>query len=277
MGNIKMKQYLYRLFQWVFKGLPVMKVPANVTINRGGKQLAGRKIVVTGGSRGIGYWMAKRFLDEGAGVLISGRDVNRLKQAAEELRCQYLQFDVTDVKSTPAFVEDAARLLGGLDGLVNNAGICNQDNGFLNVTETSYDEQFLTNVKGPFFLTLAFLKYIEVERVNSSSVLFITSERGLYPDDAPYGMTKAAIGNIVAGLARKFATMGVHINAIAPGVVADVLADPKKMEDLYLKGAAGKRFILPQEIAETAVWLMSDASKCVSGEIIPCNQCNHLK
>ncbi|MBQ9706259.1 MAG: SDR family oxidoreductase, partial [Paludibacteraceae bacterium] len=139
------------------------------------------------------------------------------------------------------------------------------------------DEQFLTNVKGPFFLTQAFLKYIEVERVNSSSVLVITSERGLYPDDAPYGMTKAAIGNIVAGLARKFATMGVHINAIAPGVVADVLADPKKMEDLYLKGAAGKRFILPQEIAETAVWLMSDASKCVSGEIIPCNQCNHLK
>ena len=277
MGNIKMKQYLYRLFQWVFKGLPVMKVPANVTINRGGKQLAGRKIVVTGGSRGIGYWMAKRFLDEGADVLITGLDVNRLKQAAEELRCQYLQFDVTDVKSTPAFVEDAARLLGGLDGLVNNAGICNQDNGFLNVTETSYDEQFLTNVKGPFFLTQAFLKYIEVERVNSSSVLFITSERGLYPDDAPYGMTKAAIGNIVAGLARKFATMGVHINAIAPGVVADVLADPKKMEDLYLKGAAGKRFILPQEIAETAVWLMSDASKCVSGEIIPCNQCNHLK
>ena len=272
-----MKQYLYRLFQWVFKGLPVMKVPANVTINRGGKQLAGRKIVVTGGSRGIGYWMAKRFLDEGAGVLITGRDVNRLKQAAEELRCQYLQFDVTDVKSTPAFVEDAARLLGGLDGLVNNAGICNQDNGFLNVTETSYDEQFLTNVKGPFFLTQAFLKYIEVERVNSSSVLFITSERGLYPDDAPYGMTKAAIGNIVAGLARKFATMGVHINAIAPGVVADVLADPKKMEDLYLKGAAGKRFILPQEIVETALWLMSDASKCVSGEIIPCNQCNHLK
>ncbi|MBQ9705649.1 MAG: SDR family NAD(P)-dependent oxidoreductase, partial [Paludibacteraceae bacterium] len=106
-----MKQYLYRLFQWVFKGLPVMKVPANVTINRGGKQLAGRKIVVTGGSRGIGYWMAKRFLDEGAGVLITGRDVNRLKQAAEELKCQYLQFDVTDVKSTPAFVEDAARLL----------------------------------------------------------------------------------------------------------------------------------------------------------------------
>lgn len=69
----------------------------------------------------------------------------------------------------------------------------------------------------------------------------------------------------------------VHVNAIAPGVVADVISDIDKYDDLYLKGAVGKRYILPEEIAEIATYLMSDASKCVSGEIIPCNQSNHLK
>lgn len=272
-----MKQYFYRLYKWILKGIPVLVIPANITTIEGGNLLKGRKIIVTGGCRGIGYWLAKRFLIEGADVLITGRDAEYLQKIADELNCKYLTLDVTDVSSFDRFIYEATQLLGGLDGLVNNAGICNIDNGFLNVTEKSYDEQFTTNVKGPFFLTQAFLKYIEKANVGKSSILFITSERGLYPDDAPYGMTKAAIGNIIAGLAHKFAIKGVHINAIAPGVVADVINKPNKYDDLYLKSSVSQRYILPQEIAETAVWLMSDASTCISGEIIPCNSANHLK
>ena len=175
------------------------------------------------------------------------------------------------------YAEQSAEAMGGLTGLVNNAGVCNLDKGFLNVTEQSYDEQFLLNVKSPFFLTQAFVQYVTEKKVPSSSVLFITSERGLYPDDAPYGMTKAAIGNIIAGIARRFALQGVHINGIAPGVTADTKGHPEMYEDLYLKGAVGKRYIVPDELAEVAVFLMSDASKCVSGEIFPCIQANHYK
>lgn len=272
-----MKQYLYRLWQWLYKGIPVMKVPANVTTIELGKRLIGQKIIVTGGSRGIGFHMAKKFLSEGAEVLIVGRNAQKLTEASLELHCKYLRYDINDTSNAESFIATASELLGGLTGLVNNAGICNKDDGFLNVTEKSFDEQFLTNVKSPFFLTQAFLRYIDSHKIPSSAVLFITSERGLYPDDAPYGMTKAAMGNIIAGLARQFATRGVHVNAIAPGVVADVISDTNKYDDLYLKGAVGKRFIIPEEIAEVATYLMSDASKCVSGEIIPCNQCNHLK
>lgn len=272
-----MKQYFYRLWQWLYKGIPVLKIPANVTSIDSGKRLNGQKIIITGGSRGIGFYMAKKFLSEGADVIIVGRNIHNLKQASMELHCQYLAYDINDIANAGTFITKAAELLGGLTGLVNNAGICNKDNGFLNVTEQSFDEQFLTNVKSPFFLTQAFLRYIDSHKISASSVLFITSERGLYPDDAPYGMTKAAMGNIIAGLARQFATRGVHVNAIAPGVVADVISDIDKYDDLYLKGAVGKRYILPEEIAEIATYLMSDASKCVSGEIIPCNQSNHLK
>ncbi|MBR5027971.1 MAG: SDR family oxidoreductase, partial [Bacteroidales bacterium] len=94
---------------------------------------------------------------------------------------------------------------------------------------------------------------------------------------SPYGMTKAAIGNIIAGIARRFAKQGVHCNGIAPGVTADTLSNSDIVDDLYLKVAVGKRYILPDEIAETAVFLMSEQSKCISGEIIPCNQANHYK
>ena len=275
--TMSMKQYLYRLWQWLYKGIPVMKVNAGVTTLFPSKQLLGRKILITGGSQGIGLQIAKRFVSEGAEVLIVGRDARKLQNAAQNIGCRYMAFDLTNIADLPNLIQEAVELLGGLDGLVNNAGICNIDNGYLNVTEQSYDEQFLLNVKSPFFLTQAFVRHCEANKVQSASILFVTSERGLYPDDAPYGMTKAAIGNIVAGIARRFAVKGIHCNAIAPGVTADVAKKPELYDDAYLKGAVGKRYIMPQELAEVATFLMSNSSKCISGEIIPCNQANHYK
>lgn len=274
---MSMKQYLYRLWQWVYKGIPVQKINAAISTIDASQVLCGKKILITGGSKGIGYQIAKRYIAEGAEVVIVGRDEEKLSSAANDLGCQYLTYDLTNMHDLPSLVQQSAELLGGLNGLVNNAGVCNIDNGFLNVTENSYDEQFTLNVKSPFFLTQAFVQYCIDHSVESSGIVFITSERGLYPDDAPYGMTKAALGNIVAGIARRFAFKGIHCNAIAPGVTADTKQHPELQDDAYLKGAIGKRYILPDELAEVAVFLMSDASKCISGEIIPCNQANHYK
>lgn len=272
-----MKQYLYRLWQWIYKGIPVMKVNASISTTQANQQLAGRKILITGGSKGIGSHIAKRFVEEGAHVVIVGRNESALQSAAQKIGCKYIVHDLVDIAGLSDLVTNAASILDGLDGLVNNAGVCNIDNGFLNVTEQSYDEQFTLNVKSPFFLTQAFVRYCTMNNIPSASVLFITSERGLYPDDAPYGMTKAAIGNIVAGIARRFAVQGIHCNAIAPGVTADTISHPELQDDAYLKGAVGKRYIMPQELAEMAVFLMSPASRCLSGEVIPCNQANHYK
>lgn len=277
MACIEMKEYLYRLWQWLYKGIPILKVPANISVQDSAHRLKGQKILVTGGSKGIGYHIAKRLVAEGAEVMIVGRDAHMLQSASEQIGCHWLQFDLMNVGQMPQLVVESADGLGGLTGLVNNAGICNDDDGFLNVTEKSYDDQFLLNVKSPFFLTQAFVRYVTEHQVPSSSIVFITSERGLYPDDRPYGMTKAAVANIVTGIARRFALQGVHCNGIAPGVTADTLSHPEMTDDLYLKGAVGKRYMMPDEIAELAVFLMSDASKGVSGEIIPCNQANHYK
>ena len=254
-----------------------MKVNAAISTTDAAQRLKGKKILVTGGSKGIGLQIAERYVQEGAAVVIVGRNEDALMQASNKIGCKYIQYDLTDTANLSSLVDKATELLGGLDGLVNNAGICNIDKGFLNVTEESYDEQFLLNVKSPFFLTQAFVKHCTEHSVESAGVVFVTSERGMYPDDAPYGMTKAAIGNIIAGIARQFATKGIHCNAIAPGVTADVQSHPEIYDDAYLKGAVGKRYIMPEELAEVAVFLMSDASKCISGEIIPCNQANHYK
>lgn len=272
-----MKKYLYRLWQWLYKGVPQLRIPANVTIQSFSQRLENQKIIITGGGKGIGYHLAKRFVAEGAKVLIVGRDAEQLKNVADELGCEWIRYDLTDTRNLASLVEEAVQKMKGLTGLVNNAGLCNIDNGFLNVSEESYDDQFLLNVKSPFFLTQAFVRYVTECQVTSASILFVTSERGLYPDDAPYGMTKAAVGSIIAGIARRFALQGVHCNGIAPGVTADTLSHSEMTDDLYLKDAVGKRYILPDELAELAVFLMSDASKCVSGEIFPCNQANHYK
>ena len=278
MGDFEMKQYLYRLWQWIYKGVPVVKINAGITYVQRGKLLSGQKIIVTGGSKGIGSHIASRFVQEGADVVIIGRNEDELIEVSSQINCKYIRYDLTDISGLSKLVEIAAEKLNGLTGLVNNAGICNIDNGFINVTEKSFDEQFLLNVKSPFFLTQAFVKYINEHGVKSSGIIFITSERGLYPDDAPYGMTKAAIGNIISGIARKFAQNGIHINGIAPGVTAhNEINKSEFSDDLYLKGAIGKRYILPEELSEVAVFLMSDVSKCISGEIIPCNQANHYK
>lgn len=272
-----MKTYLYRLFKWISKGIPVNKINAGITTINSSNKLAGKKILVTGGSKGIGYHLTKKFIEEGAEVVIIGRNEKKLNEAAKSLGCHSICLDITNISQLDDLICKAAELMGGVNCLVNNAGICNIDNGFVNVSEESYDQQFLTNVKSPFFLTQSFVKWVTKHNTQPASVIFLTSERGKYPDDAPYGMTKAAMANIIPGLARQFAARDIRFNAIAPGVTADVLGNPDILEDLYLKGAVGKRFFLPQELAEVATFLLSDASKCISGEEIACDQANYYK
>ena len=128
--TMSMKQVLYRLWQWLYKGIPVTKVNAGVTTILPSKQLQGRKILITGGSQGIGLQIAKRFVAEGANVVIVGRDARRLKDAAQSIGCKYIAFDLTNITELPKLIQETIELLGGVDGLVNNAGVCNIANGF---------------------------------------------------------------------------------------------------------------------------------------------------
>lgn len=236
------------------------------------RRLDGKRIVVTGGTGGIGQAMAKRFVAEGAKVLITGRNENKLKQISSELGCEMIPLDVTCTEDFDAFVSHANGKLGGIDCLVNNAGISLHES-FQTVTPEGFDQQVATNLKGPFFLSQKVLAYMEQNQVKGQ-VLFVSSETGETADIRPYGLTKAAVNSLVQGLAYLYAKQGIRVNAIAPGVTASAMTGFNADENLNCSYNVGGRAYLPEEMAEVAAFLLSDASGCISGQIITCNNGN---
>lgn len=233
-------------------------------------QLVGKKIIITGGGRGLGFAMAKKFQSEGAEILIAGRNENTLKTSAEELGCKYLVLDVSHIESLTEFIREADGLLGGVNAIVNNAGISLHEKSFFDVTPETFDAQVATNLKGCFFLTQEFIKLIQ-SRKQEGNVLCVSSETGDTMDFRPYGFTKAAVNSMVQGLAYLFRKEGIRINAIAPGITASDMTGISASGNLTAGDYATGRYYLPEEVAETACFLLSNASGCISGQIITCN------
>lgn len=232
--------------------------------------LKGKKIIITGGGRGLGASMAEKFVKEGADVLIVGRTEKTVKDTAERIGCKYLTLDVSKVDTFADFIQQADDILGGINCLVNNAGISLHENTFFDVTPDTFDRQIDTNFKGAFFLTQEFIRKVKAEG-RKANVLFVSSETGDTMDFRPYGFTKAAVNSMVQGLAYLFKTENIRINAVAPGITASDMTGVKADGNLNAGNYATGRYYLPGEVAETACFLLSDASGCVSGQIITCN------
>ena len=214
--------------------------------------------------------MAAKFISEGASVLITGRHIDVLQKTAEQLGCKYLQLDMQDTKSFENFIVQADQMLGGVDCLVNNAGISLHEPTFFDVTPESFDAQIATNFRGAFFLTQCFTQLL-LHKNRKGDVLFVSSETGETVDIRPYGFTKAAINSMVQGLACLFVSQGIRVNGVAPGITASDMTGYKADGNLYLPDNATERVYLPEEVAETACFLLSDISGCISGQIIVCN------
>lgn len=267
---MSLKQYIKRGIRYVVKGTPIQYIEANITYTQAQERLKGRKIIVTGGGKGLGAAMAAKFVAEGATVLISGRNEKTLKETANKIGCTYLVLDIQDTAKLDNFITEADKILGGVDSLVNNAGISLHESTFFDVTPETFDTQIATNLRGGFFLTQSFTKLLLHEK-RKGNVLFISSETGETVDIRPYGFTKAAINSLVQGLACLFVDKNIRVNAIAPGVTASDMTGFKSEGNLFYGGNITKRIYLPEEVAETACFLLSDISGCISGQIIVCN------
>lgn len=246
------------------------KVSATITYNTPNQTLNGKKIIITGGGRGLGSAMAEKFVKEGAEVLIVGRTEKTVKETADRIGCKYLTLDVSKVDTFADFIKQADELLGGINCLVNNAGISLHENTFFDVTPNTFDRQIDTNFKGAFFLTQEFIKLIKANN-RRANVLFVSSETGDTMDFRPYGFTKAAVNSMVQGLAYLFRKENIRVNAVAPGITASDMTGISADGDISAGDYATGRYYLPEEVAETACFLLSDASGCVSGQIITCN------
>ena len=275
------KRGIRKLAKLILESSPEKNVTVNVSQINYGKILENRNIVITGGGKGIGFAIARKCILEGANVVITGRTEKTLKEATEKLgdSCKYVVFDISKVEEMKKFLsmcED--KFAGKIDSLISNAGISLHENIYKNVTIEGFDKQFNTNFRANYFLAKEFLEYLERNNCENGNLIFISSETGNQCYDIPYGLTKAALNSLTRALSRRVYKNNIRVNAIAPGVtVSDMVKDYVDIdsENMYRK-CASDRVFLPEEVAEVACFLLSDASKCISGEIIHCNAGNHL-
>lgn len=267
-----LKQYLKRGFKYIIMGQPHIHTTAQIAIKDPSNILADKRILVTGGSKGIGYAMAKKFVAEGAKVMITGRNEEVLKQAAVEIGCLYWCMDVSDTASVRKQYLEADRKIGGFNCLVNNAGISLHEKSFLDVSEEQFDSQFSINLKGGYFLTQLFTQKCKDEKRDNCKVIFMSSQRGTFVDDIPYGLTKATINSLVQGLAYDLIGYGIRVYGLAPGATMTDLIGEDTQGNLYYEINRSKRLYLPEEVAEIAVFLLTDMANCLSGNILVCDE-----
>lgn len=240
----------------------------------GANRLAGKNVVVTGASSGIGEAIAIKAAQEGAKVLLIGRREKKLKDIFDKNkeRCIYLVSDVT--KDTNLLEKCLKALDGKIDVFVNNAGIYIQHQG--SYTEQDFDKTFALNIKAPYMLTQQYISYCR-ENCIKGNILMISSNRALFGDTTPYGLSKAAMNNMVKGFARNNANAGIRVNALCPGMVATEINNVDKTGNMYSGNPKFERILMPEEIAEVAIFLMSDVSQCINGAIIPCDGGDSLR
>lgn len=274
------KSFIRKLAKFILTSQPEKIVKVEIAQINYGAILKNKRIVITGGSKGLGYVMAKKCIKEGAEVIITGRNEEKLKKACNELgeKCQYIIYDITKIQENDVFLKECLRKFNGqINCLINNAGISCHENHIFKVTEDTFDRQFDTNLKGSYFLAQNFLKNKNKIK-NFEQIIFISSESAEQCYDIPYGMTKSSINTLVGALSRRFYQEGIRINAIAPGVTAtDMTKEYADISDgnLY-RDCASERVFLPEEVAELVCFILSDAARCISGEVIHCNAGNHL-
>lgn len=246
------------------------------TINYG-TILKGKKILITGGSSGIGLSIAKKCIKEGAFVVITGRNENKLNQVTRDINNKLLKsqvWDISKISSIENEIVETERLLGGkIDILVNNAGVLSESS-FPNINEDSWDKTYATNSKGLFFLTQAICKrWMNENASHTRKIINISSQGGFVGATYPYRMTKWDIAGLTQGLGIKLAPHGILVNGIAPGIIATDM-QPNIMvqkDNIFCSQNPLERFALPEEIAELAIFLMSDACNFIVGQTIVCD------
>ncbi len=235
-------------------------------------QDAGRIVLVSGATTGIGFATAEAFLQEGATVIITGANDARLTRAKTELgeRCHAFLADNARLEASKALADFCRDRFGRIDVLIANAGIC-LGSTIVDVTEAEYDREMDINLKGTLFL----IQHC-VPLIPSGGAIAITTsgndDQGI-PGQLVYSATKAALRSVVRTLAAELAPRGIRVNGVAPGpidtpIFDKALPDPKAaqaMREFEAGLPALKRLGRPSEVADAFVYLAGRKASFITG------------
>jgi 3-oxoacyl-[acyl-carrier protein] reductase len=240
-------------------------------------KLAGKVAMVTGGAQGIGKAVAFLLARNGADIVISDINLEKAEETAKELqalgrRTMAIKVDVANLDQVEKMIGAILEKFGQIDILVNNAGIT-RDKLILRMTEEDWDAVLNINLKGTFNCTKAVVRHMSKQRsgkiVNIASVVGEMGNAG----QANYAASKAGVIGFTKTIAREFAQRGINVNAIAPGYIETPMTDSlaEKVKEELKRLIPMERLGNPDDVAEAVLFLVSDASGYITGQVLNVN------
>ncbi len=229
--------------------------------------LEGKVALVTGGSRGIGRAIALAFAENGADVVVSSRKLPDLEVVAEEIRNKgrkgmAIASHVAKLEESTNLVEQVKTEFGRIDILVNNAGANPYMGPLIDAEEWAWDVTMNVNLKGPFMLGQLVARVMREQ--GGGNIINIASGAGINPSMLHiYSVSKAGLIMLTRVMAMEWARHNIRVNAIAPGLIKTRFS-----EALWKGTPAEENIAMPEDIAGAALYLASDASKYVNGEVV---------
>ena len=257
------------------KTITFKKIPVEIPTLYG-EVLKGKVAVVTGGTTGIGFEIAKAFIHNGASVIITGRDSERIANAVVKLKKEignsenmFVCGEVLDNTMTTQIEDRWKQILSHIENkhidiLVNNAGVISKTH-FGKTDEKDYNLVMETNLKGTYFLSEIVSNYM-IENGIKGNILNISSSSALRPAVSAYSMAKWAIHGLTLGMAKKLSPYGIVVNSIAPGPTATRMLQSDNIININRMSSPSEIYATASEIANLAVIMVSDMSKMLNGD-----------